>query len=94
MSKVIQVRGVPDDVHAKLAEAAERAGKSLTAYLAEELALVAARADLVWHNREVILAGQRAIHAKPSSGRGAAAMHTARAEREERLDRATRRRRP
>ena len=46
MSKVIQVRGVPDDVHAKLVEAAERAGKSLAAYLAEELALVAAERAL------------------------------------------------
>jgi hypothetical protein len=85
MSKVIQVRGIPDDVHAKLMEGAERAGKSLTAYLTDELELVARRSDLAWHNRDVILAGQRAIRAQPSNGRGAEAVRGSRDERSRQL---------
>lgn len=54
MSKVIQVRGVPDDVHAKLVAAAEVEGKSLTQYLAAELERLAYRADVQWHNAQVI----------------------------------------
>lgn len=54
MPKVIQVRGVPDDVHAKLVDAAKRAGKSLTEFVNDELADVAHRVDPVEHNRRVI----------------------------------------
>ena len=54
MSKVIQIRGVPDDVHRRLVEAAESAGKSLTSFLNVELSLIARRADLAWHNRVVL----------------------------------------
>jgi len=54
MSKVIQVRGVPDDVHAKLVAAAQAEGKSLTQYLAGELETIARRADVQWHNAQVI----------------------------------------
>ena len=58
MSKVIQIRGVPDDVHRRLVEAADAEGQSLTVFLNQELTLIARRADLVWHNREVVLAGR------------------------------------
>lgn len=54
MSKVIQVRGVPDDVHARLVTAAERSGKSLTAFVNDELAKVARAVDPAEHNRKVI----------------------------------------
>lgn len=56
MSKVIQVRGVPDDVHAKLVEAADAAGMSLTGFLNRQLERVAREADSVRHNRELIAA--------------------------------------
>jgi hypothetical protein len=54
MTKVIQIRGVPDETHARLVEAAGRAGKSLTAYLSDELEVVARRGDPAGHNRRVI----------------------------------------
>lgn len=93
MNKVIQIRGVPDEVHAKLVEAAERAGQSLTAFLAGELEMIAARADLVWHNREVIIAG-RAKYGAPhaEAGHTAEVVRKGRAERDEQLARATGRR--
>jgi hypothetical protein len=68
MSKVIQIRGVPDDVHKKLVEAADKEGKSLTAYLAEELRHIASRADIVRHNREVILALRAELGPRPDDG--------------------------
>ena len=86
MTRVIQIRGVPDDVHRKLVEAAEAEGKSLTTYLNDELALIACRVDLVWHNREVILAGRREFGAPHlSSGEIAEAIEEGRREREEHL---------
>jgi hypothetical protein len=72
VTKVIQIRGVPDDVHRRLVEAAEAEGKSLTAFLADELSSIARRADLVWHNRQVI-------------GQLGAELHTARGTREDTL---------
>jgi len=54
MTKVIQVRGISDEVHANLVAAAEAQGKSLTQYLAGELELIARRADVQWHNEQVI----------------------------------------
>ena len=90
---MIQIRGVPDEVHRKLVEAAEADGKSLTTYLNDELALIASRVDLVWHNHQMILAGQAAIGGKPSHGDALKALHEGRAEREADLMRSTRRRR-
>ncbi len=91
MSKVIQIRGVPDDVHAKLVEAAERDGKSLTAYLSDELRQIALRADIVRHNRDVILALRAKHGAVPDDlGRETVkALHEGRAEREAQLLRRT-----
>jgi hypothetical protein len=43
MSKVIQVRGVPDDVHARLVRQAEGAGTSLNQYVLRELEAAAGR---------------------------------------------------
>jgi antitoxin FitA len=39
MSKVIQIRGVPDDVHAELTRRAEAAGLSLSRFVLRELEL-------------------------------------------------------
>ena len=53
MSKVIQIRGVPDDVHATLVDAAEAQGLSLTHYLRRELDHLARLADVHDHNFRV-----------------------------------------
>jgi len=42
MSKMIQLRNVPDELHRKLKERAARAGLSLSDYLVQEISRVAA----------------------------------------------------
>jgi antitoxin FitA len=83
--KVIQIRGVPDDVHKKLVEAADVAGKSLTRYLSDELRRIAERGDAVRHNREVILAAQAKIKGNASRADILEALHEGRAERTDQL---------
>lgn len=61
MSKVIQIRDVPDEVHASLVEAAEAAGLSLTGYLQRELTVLANRETIIRHNMDVIHAAQAKI---------------------------------
>ncbi len=51
MSKVIQVRNVPDDVHATLRVRAAAAGKSLSEYVLTELVEVASRST----NAEILM---------------------------------------
>jgi antitoxin FitA len=43
MSKMIQLRNVPDDLHRKLKRRAESAGMTLSDFLIREAALIAAR---------------------------------------------------
>jgi len=50
MSRVIQIRDVPDEVHDALREAAEARGLSLTKYMLAELQLLARRAQVVHDN--------------------------------------------
>lgn len=45
MAKLLQVRHVPDDLHAALRERAAASGLSLSAYVLRELQAVAARPD-------------------------------------------------
>ena len=54
MSRVIQIRGVPDDVHDALVDAAAAQGLSLTRYLVRELEHLARRAQMVDANAAVI----------------------------------------
>lgn len=61
MTKVIQIRDVPDRVHAALVEAAEAEGLSLTGYLQRELSWLADRPAIARHNLDVIYAAQVAI---------------------------------
>lgn len=51
VSRVIQVRHVPDDVHAELRRRAAGAGVSLSDYVLDELTRIARRS----HNAEVLL---------------------------------------
>lgn len=61
MSKVIQIRDVPDRVHAALVAAAEAENLSLTGYLQRELAWLADRPVISRHNMDVVYAAQSAI---------------------------------
>lgn len=54
MTKVIQIRDVPDRVHAALADAAAAEGLSLTGYLQRELTWLADRPTIARHNLDVI----------------------------------------
>lgn len=56
MPRVIQVRDVPDEIHAELRKRSAEAGVSLSDYVLDELRRVATRS----HNAEVLLrASQR-----------------------------------
>lgn len=46
MARIVQIRGVPDDVHAALVARAERAGVSLSDLLRAELIRLAARPSM------------------------------------------------
>lgn len=53
MSKVIQIRDVPENVHDVLTSAAYAQGLSLTQYMQHELEHLAARVQAVTHNATV-----------------------------------------
>ncbi len=54
MSRVVQIRDVPDEVHDALADTAEAQGLSLTKYMLREMEHLAARAQVVRENAAVI----------------------------------------
>jgi uncharacterized protein (DUF1778 family) len=54
VSRVIQIRDVPDDVHEELRAAAEARGQSLTRYVLAALEDAVRRQRSVAHNAEVI----------------------------------------
>jgi hypothetical protein len=62
VSKVIQIRDVPDDVHAALVDAAESEGLSLTRYTLRELEHVARRARAVSDNAATVKRTQDAVN--------------------------------
>lgn len=80
MSKVIQIRGVPDDVHGALEEAARAEGLSLTRFLLRELGQVAGRAQAVRHNAEVVRRAQREIGGRADRDTILSALHEGRRE--------------
>lgn len=63
MSKVIQIRDVPDAVRDALAAAAREQGLSMTGYLRRELERLARRPDVIRHNSAVVLQTQKAVRA-------------------------------
>ena len=63
MPRVIQIRGVPDDVHAALSEAAASRGVSLNRYLRLEVEQIARRRWLVSENAAVVLRTQARVGA-------------------------------
>lgn len=78
MSKVIQIRDVPDEVHDALAEAAEAQGLSLTRYMQRELEHLAKRAQLVQDNAAVIRRTQRKVQGQPDRDTVLAVLHEGR----------------
>lgn len=54
VSRVIQIRDVPDDVHGALTDAAAAQGLSLTRYVVRELEHLAKRAQTVHANAAVV----------------------------------------
>ncbi len=61
MSKVIQIRDVPEEVHEALADAARGQGLSLTRYALRELTHAAARAKAVEANAAIIRQTQASV---------------------------------
>lgn len=81
MAKAIQIRDVPDGVHAVLAAAADERNTSLTAFLQSELAELARRLESVAHNERVIAASKAAVGAPVSTDEILAALHSGRDDR-------------
>lgn len=87
---MLQVRNLPDDVHAKLKQRAKDAGMSLSEYAASELtALVQYRtnAEIFSDARERATASEAVIPREPRGAYsdGASLVHAARAERDDEL---------
>jgi plasmid stability protein len=61
MSKVLQVRGLPEASHATLARAAAREGMSLTAYARAQLEEAARRIESTERNEAIIEASRTAF---------------------------------
>lgn len=78
MSKVMQIRDVPDEVHHALAEAALAEGLSLTRYLLRELAHLAKRAQIVRSNAAVIRRTQSRVRGRPDRGTILSVLHEGR----------------
>ncbi len=64
MSRVIQIRDVPDDVHEELRAAAEARGQSLTRFALAALEEAVRRQRSVAHNSEVIRRAKAEIGAE------------------------------
>lgn len=80
MSRVIQIRAVPDDVHEALREAAEAHGLSLTKYMLRELEQLAKRAHVVHDNAAVVRATQAKVRGRVDRSTILAAVHEGRGE--------------
>jgi uncharacterized protein (DUF1778 family) len=80
MPRVIQIRDVPDDLHAALQAAAHARGQSLTKFVLAELAEAARRSRSAQHNAEVIRRAQAEIRGNVSRDEILAALHEGRGE--------------
>ena len=76
MSRMIQIRNVPDDVHLALRVRAAQAGMTLSGYLLKEIEKVAARPDL----EEVLarIAADGSVEGRESAARAVRAERGAR----------------
>lgn len=78
MSKVVQIRDVPDEVHDALAKIARAQGVSLTRYLQGELEHLAMRNRVVEHNASTIRATQGRIRSSPDRATILSVLHQGR----------------
>lgn len=78
VSRVIQIRNVPDDVHDALADAADARGLSLTRYMLFELEHLAKRAQIVHDNAAVVRETQAKVRGHVDRDTILAALHEGR----------------
>ncbi len=78
MSRVIQIRDVPDEVHDALVEAAESEGLSLTRYMLRELEHLSKRAQIVRDNTSVIRRTQGRVRGTADRGTVLSVLHEGR----------------
>ena len=78
MSKVMQIRDVPDDVHAALSQAAQAQGLSLTKYMLRELEHLARRPQVVRNNAATVRRTQHEVQGKPDREMILAVLHEGR----------------
>jgi uncharacterized protein (DUF1778 family) len=64
MSRVIQIRDVPDEVHDALSDAAEAQGLSLTRFMLRELEHLAKREQVIHDNAAVIRETQAKVRGR------------------------------
>lgn len=81
MSRVIQIRDVPDDVHEALVGAAEARGLSLTRYMLRELEHLARQAQAVRDNAAVIRETQARVGGRVAREPVLTALHQGRGDR-------------
>ncbi len=80
MSRVIQIRNVPDEVHDALANAAEAQGLSLTRYMLREMEQLAKRAQVVHTNAAAIRRTQAKVRGDVDRTTILAALHEGRSD--------------
>ena len=80
MAKVIQIRDVPEDVHAALAKAAEAERLSLNRCVLRELEHLARRAEVVELDARVISEARARVRRKVARGNILAALQEGREE--------------
>ena len=80
VSKVIQIRDVPDEVHAALIEAAAARHQSLTRYLVGELEHLAGQEQRRRHNAGVVRRAQRGVGVRVGRRQILDALHEGRGE--------------
>ena len=78
MSKVIQLRDVPDEVHDALTQAARAQGLSLTKYMLRELEHLARRPQVVRDNAESIRRTQQKVRGRSERDLILAVLHEGR----------------
>jgi len=78
MPKVIQIRDVPDEIHAALADAAEAQGLPLARFVLRELEHLARRAQWVYDNAAVIRQTQARVRGDVDRDTILAALHEGR----------------
>ncbi len=80
MSKIMQIRDVPDEVHDALAQTAKAQGLSLTKYVLRELEHLAGRPQVVRENAASIRLTQQNVQGRPEREMILAVLHEGRGE--------------